>query len=52
MPDTTPKVQPPKPQKTGGNGQAKKTPSGPSPHVRESYIKKVKEIIKKKQGGS
>lgn len=46
------KPLPPKPPKhPSGNGQAKKQPSGPSPHVRENFIKKIKEIIKKKKSG-
>lgn len=51
MPDTTPKQQPPKPQKGGGNGQGTKTQSGPSKKVRDNFIKKIREINKKKQSG-
>lgn len=50
MPDTTPKVSPP-PKTSGGNGQAKKTPSGPSKKTRDNFIKQVKDLIKKKQSG-
>lgn len=46
MPETTPKIQPPKPG-SSGNGQGKRQPDRPSPWVREKYIQKVKEISKK-----
>lgn len=51
MPESDKKISPPKPSTKSGNGQGKKMPSGPSPHVRENFIKKIKEIIKKKSGG-
>lgn len=40
------KILPPKPGSTGDT-QGKRMPSGPSKKVRDDYLRKVKEIIRK-----
>lgn len=42
-------IKPPKPSTTQGNGHGKTVPSGPSKKVRDEYLKKVEEIVKRKK---
>jgi len=46
MTGTSKKTQVPK---TKGNGKVHPMPSGPSPKVRTNFIKKIRQINKKKQ---
>jgi len=46
MPGVSKKILPPKKKETG-NGKVKPMPSGPSPKVREDFIRKIVEVIKR-----
>ena len=47
MPNTTGSQNPSK--KPGGNGQGTKTTTGPSKKTRDEYLRKLREIIRKKE---
>jgi hypothetical protein len=49
MADPNKKTPPPSREKSGGNGQSRPEQTGPSPRVREKFIKELKKIIKKKK---